>query len=246
MLFRTAVTLRRWLAGREITACSDRRLVGRRVESVEAFGKHLLIRLHDGSTLHTHLRMTGSWHVYSKGEKWRRPEHQARLVMACGERLAVCFNAPVVELLAPGGEGAHPSLSRLGPDVLADPLDAEDIRQRARARDPDSAVGELLLDQAVAAGIGNIWRCEALFLESLNPWTPMAALDDDRLDGLFATVARLMHASAGIGGRPDPRWVYRRSGRPCRRCATSVSSRSQGEQARVAYWCPTCQPAERL
>jgi len=217
-------------------------MVGRTVESVEANGKHLLVRFDSGHVLHTHLRMTGSWHVYRAGERWPRPARQARVTITCGERMAVCFNAPVVELLAPGGERSHPSLSKLGPDVLDQPLDVEEIRRRARRRPPDIALGELLLDQRIVAGIGNIWRCESLFLEGRSPWAPLSSLDEEGLEALMATAHRLMRLSLGpFVGRQET-WVYRRAGRPCRRCATPVRSRAQGEQARMAYWCPTCQP----
>jgi endonuclease-8 len=244
VLFRTAATLQRWLAGREVTAATSPAapMVGRTVDKVEANGKHLLVRFDSGHALHTHLRMTGSWHVYRAGERWQRPPGQAKVALTCGERVAVCFNAPVVELLAPGGEHAHPALSGLGPDVLDRPLDVEEVRRRARRRPPQTALGELLLDQRVVAGIGNIWRCEALFLEGRSPWTPQSALTDDQLDALVATAGRIMRDSLGpFTGRPA-RWVYRRAGRPCLRCRTPVRSRAQGEQARTAYWCPRCQP----
>lgn len=222
-------------------------MVGQRVQAVEARGKHLLVRFESGQVLHSHMRMTGSWHVYSTGDRWRRPEAQARLVLECGERVAVCFNAPVVELLAAKGEHVHPSLTRLGPDVLADPLDLDEVRRRAGDRAPETAIGELLLDQTVVCGIGNIYRCEALFFERLDPWTAQAALAPARLDGLVTTASRLMKANLGTGDRDigagrGQRWVYGRAGRPCRRCGTLVRSRRQGEQARTAYWCPTCQP----
>jgi endonuclease-8 len=251
VLFRTAVTLQRWLAGRQVTdaTAAAAPMVGHTVEKVEANGKHLLVRFASGHVLHTHLRMTGSWHVYSVGEKWQRPASQAKVTLTCGGRVAVCFNAPVVELLPPGAEANHPSLSGLGPDVLAEDLAAGDIRRRARHRPPDTPIGELLLDQRVVAGIGNIWRCEALFLEGRSPWTPVSRLEDDELDALISTASRIMKESlgpsgvgvAGPSGRPK-RWVYRRTGRPCRRCGTPIRSRPQGEQARTAYWCPTCQP----
>jgi len=244
VLFRTAATLQRWLAGREVTAATTAAspMVGRTVDLVEANGKHLLVRFDSGHVLHTHLRMTGSWHVYRAGERWQRPPSQVKVALTCGERVAVCFNAPVVELLAPGGEQAHPSLSRLGPDVLDRPLDAEEIRGRARRRPSQTALGELLLDQQVVAGIGNIWRCEALFLEGRSPWAAQSSLSDAELDALVATAGRIMGDSLGpFTGRPA-RWVYRRAGRPCRRCGTLVRSRPQGEQARTAYWCPRCQP----
>ena len=248
-IFRTAETLRRWLGGREISAARSRvygfpalRLVGRTVGGVEARGKHLLLRLDDDSVLHTHLRMSGSWHVYPSDRPWRRPESQARLVIECGDRVAVCFNALVVELLRPRAEGAHPSLGRLGPDVLADHLDLDEVRRRARTRPPDLALGELLLDQHVVAGIGNIWRSEALFLEGRSPWTERQKLTDDDLDALVTTASSLMRASALGDAHPPERWVYKRSGQPCRKCGTRVESRRQGEQARTAYWCPACQP----
>ena len=249
-IYRTAETLRRWLGGREITAAESRiygfpagRLVGRYVEGVEARGKHLLIRLDQGEVLHTHLRMSGSWHVYPTGRPWRRPAHQARLVLEAGERVAVCFNAPIVELIPARAEGAHPALGRLGPDVLADDLDLDEVRRRARTRPPELAVGELLLDQQVVAGIGNIWRCEALFLAQRNPWTERQKLTDEDLDALVSAAAVLMRDSALGRAVPPPRWVYNRAGRPCRRCGTLVEARRQGEHARTAYWCPSCQPA---
>src|SRR5438477_5064371 len=249
-IFRTAETLRRWIGGREITAARSRvygfpalRLVGMRVDGVEARGKHLLIRLDGGHVLHTHLRMSGSWHVYPEGRPWRRPESQARLVLEAGDRVAVCFNAPVVELLQPKAESAHPSLGRLGPDVLSDDLDLDEVRRRARTRPPELALGELLLDQHVVAGIGNIWRSEALFLENRNPWTERQKLTDDEFEALVRAAADLMRASAVGEPHVHEHRVYKRAGQPCRKCGTRIESRRQGEQARTAYWCPACQPA---
>ena len=222
------------------------RLVGQTVEKVEAQGKHLLIRLDSGQVLHSHMKMTGSWHVYRSGAPWRKPGSQARLTLTCGERVAVCFNAPVVELLQPRAEAIHPALAGLGPDLLADPFDADEVVQRARARPPATPLGDLLLDQRVVAGIGNIWRCEALFVERRNPWTPTADLTDDGLRQLVLTASRIMREQLHVA-RPayDLRHVYGRNGRPCRRCGTLVRARRSGELARTAYWCPSCQPYER-
>lgn len=243
VLYRTAVTLQQWLAGRQVTDATTaaRPMIGHTVERVEANGKHLLVRFDSGHVLHTHMRMTGSWHVYRAGERWKRPAHQAKVSVTCGDRVAVCFNAPIVELLVPGGESRHPSLSALGPDILVAPLDLVEIRRRARSRPPATAVGELLLDQRVVAGVGNIWRCESLFLEGLSPWAPVSSLTADQLDALVSTAGRIMAQSLGpFTGRP-PRWVYGRAGRPCRRCRTLIAARRQGEQSRTAYWCPACQ-----
>jgi endonuclease-8 len=123
------------------------------------------------------------------------------------------------------------------------PLDLDGIRTRARARGGDVPLGELLLDQQVVSGIGNIWRCEALFAEGVNPWSPRSAITDERFDALLATAARLMTRSAtgAFADRPVAQ-VYKRNGRPCRRCGTLIEARRQGEQARIAFWCPTCQP----
>ena len=250
VLFRTAVTLRRWLVGETVTGARSRvpglataRIVGRRIEAVDARGKHLLIRFEDGPVLHTHMRMTGSWHAYRAGDRWRRPERQARLVIEAGDRVAVCFNAPVIELLAPQAERVHPSLGRLGPDVLAEPLDVDGILLRARSRPEATALGELLLNQQVLSGVGNIYRSEALYACGHNPWTPQDALTNEELVKLVECAAGLMRANLPAtrdGGQR--REVYRRAGRPCRRCGTAVHARALGEQARIAYWCPMCQP----
>jgi endonuclease-8 len=202
------------------------------------------MRLDSGQVLHSHMKMTGSWHVYRAGEPWRKPGSQARLTLTCGERVAVCFNAPVVELLQPRAEAAHPGLAGLGPDLLVDPFDLDEVVRRARQRPPATSLGELLLDQRVVAGIGNIWRCEALFVERLSPWTPTSALTDDALRQLVLVASRIMREHLHVT-RPtyDDRHVYKRNGRPCRGCGTTIQARRSGEQARTVYWCPRCQPA---
>jgi endonuclease-8 len=259
-IFRTATSLRRWLGGRAVTSVRSRvpgvdltGLVGRTVEAVEPQGKHLLMRFSGGPVLHTHMMMTGSWHVYPTGESWRKSPRQARVVIEAGPRLAVCFNAPVVELLGSDQERHHPSLRRLGPDVLVPgALDPVTVRCRARSRAPASpTIGELLLDQQVVAGIGNIYRCESLFLCGVDPFRPSPDVTDPELDELVATASRLMVANATSGSPvarsfdagADRPWVYRRSGLPCRRCGTRIRRRLLGVQARAVYWCPACQPA---
>ena len=249
-ILRSARALHAWLAGREITAARSvrarvppERLVGRRVERVEARAKHLLVHLDSGEVLHTHLRMDGSWHVYSTGDRWRKPGWQARLVLEAGERVAVCFNAPVVELLTAADLAAHPSISALGPDVLVEPLDLGEVRRRAATRPADLAVGELLLDQRVVSGIGNIYRCESLHACRVDPWAPWLPLGGDGLDRLVTAAARLMRAAVAPGGGRVRPAVYGRAGRPCPRCATLVRCAPLGRQPRDVWWCPGCQRA---
>jgi endonuclease VIII len=259
-IFRAATTLDRWLTGREVTAARttvDRlpaaKLVGQTVESVEARAKHLLIRFSGGSVLHTHMKMTGSWHVYPTGERWRKPASQARFVLEVApDRVAVCFNAPVVELLsARGGEQQHPSLRGLGPDVLKPPVDLDEVRRRAAQLPPETTIGELLLDQRIVSGIGNIWRCESLFVRRLDPFRRRIEVPDEELDAVVTTASQMMQRSAhpgspgsrDYGGGPDQPWVYGRFRQPCRRCRTPIRRGHLGAQARLVYWCPSCQPA---
>jgi len=259
-IFRAARSLGRWLEGRTITAARSQRLkvpaerlVGQTVEKVEARAKHLLIRFSGGDVLHTHMRMTGSWHVYPAGERWRKPAWQARVVLEAGDHVAVCFDAPVVELLAEGEEHRHPSIAGLGPDVLVDPFDMGEVLRRARRQPPERAAGEVLLDQRVVSGIGNIYRCESLFAARLHPETPVAALDDDALVALVEQASALMRANlarapnAGAGrtfappGGPAGPWVYGRTERPCYRCRTPIRTARLGDPPRDVWWCPTCQ-----
>jgi endonuclease-8 len=254
-IWRAARTLHRALAGQSVVAArssvpavDEAALAGRTVEAVESRGKNLLIRLDDGRVLHTHMRMTGSWHVYRPGEPWQRPERQARVVLETARYVAVCFNAPVVELLAPGAERRHPALSRLGPDLLSPGFDRDEARRRLRARG-DLPVGEALLAQDALAGIGNVYKSETLFLCGIDPFRPVRDLSDADLDRVVERARTLM--SANLGGTPratrargggfERMWVYRRRGRPCRRCGTPIRMRRQGTDARSTYFCPRCQ-----
>jgi endonuclease-8 len=222
-------------------------VVGATITDVEAIGKNLLIRFDNGLELRTHLRMNGSWHRYRPGERWRRPASRARLVLEVPGAIAVCFDAPVVELFETRAEVIHPTLSRLGPDLLApDYGPAHAAEARRRMRDPARAhatISGVLLDQRAIAGIGNIWRNETLFQERVDPWAPVGELDDETLDGLVATARRLLRQSVGEAPGRTPMWVYRRAGRPCRRCGTPIRSGPlSGDNPRTTYWCPTCQP----
>ncbi len=196
-LFRTAAGLRPYLVGRDVLAARAQgpgavpqvqRLIGQRIDAVESQGKNLLIRFDGGLELRTHLRMNGSWHRYRPGERWRRPPARARLVLEVPGSVAVCFDAPVVELFEQRAEHLHPSLSRLGPDLLAEDFDAAIARDRLRA--PERASVEIavaLLDQRALAGIGNVYKNEVLWIERVSPFSPVRDLDDTTLDRLIAT-----------------------------------------------------------
>ncbi len=251
-LFRTAQGLRPYLVGRDVIAARAQgpgpvpqvqRIIGKRVDAVEAQGKNLLIRFDGGLELRTHLRMNGSWHRYRPGERWRRPPGRARLVLEVDGTVAVCFDAPVVELFETRAEVVHPSLSRLGPDLLAPDFDASEALLRLRA--PERAgmsISAALLDQRALAGIGNIWRNETLFAERVDPFVAVGDLDDATLQRLIATARRLLIQSAGVAPGRAPTKVYRRTGRPCPRCGTPIRSAPlSGEVPRTTYWCPSCQ-----
>ncbi|HEX7949617.1 MAG TPA: DNA-formamidopyrimidine glycosylase family protein [Candidatus Limnocylindrales bacterium] len=268
-LFRTAAGLRPYLVGRRVSAARTggpgarpqvERVVGQEITAVEALGKNLLIRFANGLEIRTHLRMNGSWHRYRPGEPWRRPRARARLVIEVPGAVAVCFDAPVVELLEQRAEAIHPSLGRLGPDLLAPDFDPADAVRRLR--DPSRAsttIGEALVDQRALAGMGNVYKSELLWLERVAPTTPVGDLDDETLTTLVTTAAALLRTNAERARGPErvttgadrrafgPLYAYGRSGRPCRRCGSPIRSIRQGrELPRTTYWCPVCQPAEAL
>jgi endonuclease-8 len=204
------------------------RLDGLRLERVRAVGKNLLLDFEGGLVLRSHLRMRGRWRVQAAGDE---PLGTPWLVLRGRERQAVLWNGPVLELT----RGRSPAVARLGPDVMADPPDLDAMLDRFRAAHQSREVGEALLDQRLVAGIGNMWKAEALAAVSISPWRPLSGLGDDELRALLAEAARLMQA----GERA--RRVYRRAGRPCPRCGTRIRSYPQGDEARMAYWCPVCQ-----
>jgi endonuclease VIII len=266
-LSRIAVALRPYLAGRTVKAARARlpgpqvsRIVGQRIDAVDAAGKNLLIRFDGGLELRTHLGLHGSWHRYRPGETWRRPPSRASLVLEVPGAVAVCFDAPVVELFEQRTEVVHPTLSTLGPDLLDADFDRTEavrrLRDTARA---ETEVGQALLDQRAVAGIGNVFKSEILFMERVNPFSPLGRLDEATVGRIVDTAREQLQANArpdAPAGRTttvDPRtgahlapsrlWVYDRAGRPCHRCGTPIRSAPQGREVpRVTYWCPSCQP----
>jgi endonuclease VIII len=204
------------------------RLDGRRLERVQAVGKNLLLDFEGGLVLRSHLRMHGRWRVQAAGEE---PFGRPWLVLRGRERQAVLWHGPVLELT----RGRSPTVARLGPDVMADPPDLDGMVARFRAGPQSRQVGDALLDQRLVAGIGNMWKAEALFAARTSPWRPLSEVDDDELRRVLGEAARLMQTGA------RSRHVYRRVGRPCGRCGTTIRSYPQGDEARMAYWCPGCQ-----
>jgi endonuclease-8 len=249
-IHRTAATLRSVLEGRDLERFEAPRVRGRppaagaRIEAVEARGKHLLIRFGDGAVLHSHMRMTGSWHTYRTGEPWRRHASRARVVIETGSSVAVCFDAPVIELLDERGLARHPQLAALGPDLCVPDPDVDEALRRMDTLDTATPVGVALLDQRVASGVGNVYRSEVLWASRVDPFRPVASLDPDVRRTLFVTAARMLRANLGGGRRetvPGGLAVYDRAGRPCRRCGATIRTRRLGEQARSVWWCPGCQ-----
>ncbi len=249
-IHRTAATLRTVLEGQRLERFEGSRVRGRapadgsRIESVEARGKHLLIRFGDGAILHSHMRMTGSWHTYRPGERWRRHASRARVVIETPASVAVCFDAPVIELLDERGVARHPQLAALGPDLCVATPDIDGALARMDRLDPATPVGVALLDQRVASGVGNVYRCEVLWAARTDPFRRLADVDPGVRRELIVTASRMLRANLGSWRRQTVAGglaVYDRAGRPCRRCGTRIRTRRLGAQARSVWWCPGCQ-----
>jgi endonuclease VIII len=281
-IYRAARTLNTALAGHVVERFEtglaqlaqvdrDEPIAGRTVERVEAAGKHLLMTLSPhpnaqtprvgdpsgGLVLRTHMRMNGSWHIYRPGEKWQMSPRAMRIVIATSEWVAVAFNVYVAEFVRSDKLSRHRPVATLGPDLLGN-FDAAEALERVR-RQGARPIHEVLLDQRVMAGIGNVYKSELLFLCNVHPDAPADALGDAEWAALMELAVTLLRTnvseSSGPGietyrglrrttgrMRPEDRlWVYSRGGRPCRKCATPIASRKDGDDARVTYWCPRCQ-----
>jgi endonuclease-8 len=257
-VWNTARVLERALAGAQLTA-SDLRvpqlattdLSGWTVLESASRGKHLLLRLaapdsDSRLTLHSHLRMDGAWRTFDPGERWTgRPAHLIRVVLRTASKVAVGYHLHELRLIPTEQEPTL--LGRLGPDLLGPDWDAEEAVRRLSS-DPTISIAEALLDQRNLAGIGNLYKCEVLFLRGMSPWTPVADVPD--LPGLVDLAQRLLAANRGrwtqstTGSlrRGETSYVYGRRSAPCRRCGTLIRKIEQGE--RVTYWCPRCQPGQ--
>lgn len=254
-LFRTATRLRPALVDRTLIAARTNTqridaesLVNRRVTRVQSRGKHLLIHLDDGGAIHTHMGMTGSWHVYAKDVPWRKPSRNAAIVIETDQaHSVVCFTPKSIELLSRSGLRRHRWLNQLGPDILEDAPDVDSMIGRFRQR-PSLPLGVALLDQRIVCGIGNIWKSELLFLEQLNPFQTVDQVTDSQLASTLTRGHEMMRRNVSGGprrtrlrGDGQHKWVYRRSGQPCLKCGETIQMQRQGDLARSTYFCPECQ-----
>jgi len=213
----------------QVTRVAERLGPRRRLESVEAVGKNLLLRFEGGLVLRSHLRMNGRWYV----QPVEKPVLGRPWLVLRGERLqALQFNGPVLRI-------DDDVARRIGPDVLADEPDVDEMLARLRTADPRTYVGEALQTQRLVGGIGNMWMAEALWDARVSPWLRLRDASDEQLRDALESAIGLMRAS--LDGRRGGRHVYRHAGRPCPRCGTAIRSRGQGDGNRTAYWCPACQ-----
>jgi endonuclease-8 len=272
-IHRAAAMMHRALAGATVLAfesplpalttfADTHALVGRGIERVESRGKFLLVHFAGALTLLTHMRMSGSWHLYRPGDRWRRPRSHMRARIVTRTWEAVGFGLPVAEFHDERSLARTSRLRALGPDPLAADFDPDAAVARLRAAG-DTPVEEALLDQRRIAGVGNVLKNEALFLAGIDPYAHVVDLDDVSLRRLIDVSQRLLRDNvAGLAERTatrrpaarvttrsaDPRarvFVYGRAGKPCRRCGAPIRSRRAGAHARVTYWCATCQQTTR-
>jgi endonuclease-8 len=218
-------------------AAGIERLDGRRLEGVEARGKHFLLDFGELS-LHSHLGMNGGWHIYRHGARWRRSRAAAWAVLSGGGWDAVQFGGTTLQVMTTPRLRRHPQITGLGPDILAEEFD-EDAVVRAMRADPARGLGDALLDQHLVAGIGNIFKSEACFAARVDPWRPVGDLSEAELHEVLAAARGLMLEAVKSGRYPFK--VYKRRQGACPRCRGRISSRGQGDANRTTYWCPRCQ-----
>ena len=222
---------------------SSGRLLGKKVTDIRSRGKNLLIDFEGGWTIWVHLGMTGRWWIDSRLDQ---PPGDAKLALSTSDVTAICRKAPTVEV------GRTPAIDRqldqLGPDVLDEGFEPAEVLRRARLVQADRSIAEVILDQRVVAGIGNVYKSEILYLEKINPKIPASEVDDEAIRAIAQRAVRLMVPNVGRSRsttgdrRPGgSTWVYGRGGKVCRRCGSRVMSDEHG--GRYTYWCPGCQPA---
>ena len=273
-IYRSARALQSAIGGQVITGFEtvlamlariddDTPLVGRTVEKVESKGKWLFIHFSGDLILVTHMLMSGSWHLYRTGEKWRMPRNRMRLVLETSNWQAVAFNVPVAEFHTSRSLERHLQISRLGPDILSSNFSTDDAVKRLSEyalKMPAAEIGSTLLNQQILAGLGNVYKSEVAFAAGVHPFRAMDTLSLRDMERIVDIAQRYMKSNVVEGkgdgivtysgnrrttrsmDREERLWVYRRQGQECRRCGSAIMMRRQGTQARSTYWCPDCQP----
>lgn len=275
LIFRAARTLNKALAGKVVTGFEtaiamlasvddDSPIVGRTIERVEARGKWSLTFFSGDLILLTHMLMSGSWHIYRTGERWQAPRSAMRIVITCGDVQAVGFNIRVAEFHTARSLKRNTQIPRLGVDILGGSYSVDAgvraLRDYSRMH-PEAEIGNVLLNQRVLAGLGNIYKSEVAFAAGVHPFRQIQTVTSREFERLAEAAERFMKANVREGkgdgivtyaggrrtttamNRSDRLWVYGRKGQECRRCGAIIEMRKQGTGARVTYWCPSCQPA---
>lgn len=273
-IYRAARALNRALGGKVVTGFEtalaplarindNTPITGRTIEKVESRGKWCLVHLSGDLILITHMLMSGSWHIYRIGERWRMPHRAMRVVLRTDEYEAVAFNVPVAEFHTARSLDRYTQIPKLGPDILASEFTVEAGARRLAdfaAMHPDTEVAVALLNQRVMAGLGNVYKSEVPFIARVNPFRAMSMLTAREMEQMAEFAQRYMQANVldgsgdgivtyfgnrrttGNSNRDERLWVYGRQGEECRRCGATIMMRKQGEQIRSTYWCPECQP----
>jgi endonuclease-8 len=273
-IYRSARALQRALGGKVVTGFEtglaklarvndDSSLVGRVVEKVESRGKWLLIYFSQDLILVTHMLMSGSWHLYRLGERWRMGRGKMRVVIRTAEWEAVAFNVPIAELYTARSLARSEQVPKLGPDILSAEFTVDGGVARLAAyaaENPDAEIAVVLLNQRVLAGLGNVYKSEVAFAAGVNPFRAMRTITPKEMETMVDVAQRYMKVNVVDGkgegivtyagnrrttramDREERLWVYKRDGQECRRCGAAVMMRKQGSQARSTYWCPECQP----
>jgi endonuclease VIII len=270
-IFRTARNLGRALVGKPVTTFrstfpwlmrfnDDTPIAGQTIDRVEARGKWLLVHFSGGGILASHLLMNGSWHIYRRGERWQLAHIHMRIVIENEQYQAVGFRVPVARMHSQQSLDRDLRVAVPKNDVLRPEFDADAALDRLMARS-DKSIADALLDQNLLAGVGNVFKSEICFVNGLNPFRTVGTLTRDEAAAVVACAQKLLRANVledsgdtivTFRGRQrrtthasDPGeslWVYGRAGEPCRRCGETVRRRIQGDDARVTFWCPCCQP----
>ena len=268
-IYRAARSLNRVLAGHAVirfeTAYAhldrvnvDTPLVGRTIDKVVSAGKHLLMYFSGDLILRTHMRMSGSWHLYRHGEQWWRGPQAMRVRIDTADWVAVAFNVPVAEFVTARQLETRDPVSQLGPDLLAATFDRDEAVRRIITSGP-RPIALTLLDQRIVAGIGNVYKSEVLFMSGVHPETPSSAVPVATLERLLDIARGVLKDNVFEGTAPriqtyrslrqwnpasehdESVWVYGRRGKPCRQCGSPIEMKKMGVEARSTYWCPTCQ-----